>query len=298
MPVEVTRSARALEATGAAEVTFDFRGTAVTIPRPLEAWPLGDIRAGRSGRALKALLRGQRPPMRTQSDALELSIRMADACGVTPLPESTDNVRVMFGAVPTLLRLLDNHGDDLEADLRRFYGVDMRGLFTGDLTLRQLWMFVRRIPGDSALLTARNGGRPPWTRAEIIAARQWEAWVRKPYDGRPASPEEIEAWRKKQAAVAATNDRLAEREAYYASGQNMRDAGIDTAGQQFDTPGHERPPQEHQPSENDPVARAVAVAKRNATRSRTNRNTNGRTADGQPQPGFRNGRWDNAGRTW
>lgn len=296
MPVEATASARALEAAGAAEVAFDFRGTAVTIPRSIEAWPLDAIRANKSGRALKALLNGQRPPMRTRGDAVELSLRMADACGVTPLPETPADATGMFGAVPTLLRIVDNHGDDLEADLRRFFHVDYRELFTGGLTLRQVWVFVRRMPTDSALLTARNGGRPPWTRAEIIAARQWEAWVRKRYDGRPPSPEEIDAWKAQQDTVSATNQRLAERESYYASGQNMRDAGVDTTGKSFSVPGHERPPQKHQPSESDPVARALAVAKRNAARSRP-RGQHGR-APAEQQPGFRSGRWDPAGSSW
>lgn len=298
MPVEVTASARALEAAGAAEVTFEFRGTPVTIPLPIEAWPLDAIRANKSGRALKALLRGQRPPMRTHGDAVELSVRMADACGVTPLPETPADARGMFGAVPTLLDIVDNHGDDLEADLRAFYGVDYRDLFTGGLTLRQVWVFVRRIRGDSALLVARNGGAVPWTRGEIIAARTWEAWVRKPYPGRPPSQEEIDEWNAKRAAASAENQKLADREAYYASGQNMRDAGVDTTGQSFPA-DQQQPPQS---DNNDPVARALAVAKKNAARSLPKGQIGdvrrrAATAD-NPGAGFRAGRWDTAGSGW
>lgn len=299
MPVEVAASARALEAAGAAEVTFEFRGTPVTIPLPIEAWPLDAIRANKSGRALKELLRGQRPPMRTHADAVDLSHRMADACGVTPLPETPADKGGMFGAVPTLLDVIDNHGDDLEADLRRhFFGVDYRDLFTGGLTLRQVWMFVRRMPVDSALMVARNGGTLPWTRGEIIAARNWEMWTRKPYPGRPPSREEIEAWLAKRAESAAESQKLADREAYYASGQNMRDAGVDTAGQAFPA-DQQQPPQS---DNNDPVARALAVAKRNAARSLPK----GRIGDGrqragttdQPGAAFRGGRWDTAGSGW
>src|SRR6478735_5308315 len=100
MTMEATASnPAALEFAGAAEVAFDFRGTTVTIPLALEAWPLDAIRSRRNGRALKALLGVQRPPMRTHADAVELSIRMADAVGVTPLPETPADARIMFGAV-------------------------------------------------------------------------------------------------------------------------------------------------------------------------------------------------------
>lgn len=296
MPVEVTASARALEAAGATEVTFEFRGTPVTIPLPLEAWPLDAIRANKTGRALKELLRGQRPPMRTHGDAVELSLRMADACGVTPLPETPADARGMFGAVPTLLDIVDNHGDDLEADLRRFYNIDYRDLFTGRLTLRQVWVFVRRIQADSALLVARNGGKLPWSRSDLIAARTWEAWTRKPYPGRPPTKEELDEWLAKKAAAEADNQKLADRESYYASGQNMRDAGVDTTGRVFPA-DQQQPPQS---DNNDPVARALAVAKRNAVRSLPK----GRIGDARrrntdhPGPGFRGGHWDTAGSGW
>lgn len=301
MPVEVAASARALEAAGAAEVTFEFRGTPVTIPLPIEAWPLDAIRANKSGRALKALLRGQRPPMRTHGDAVELSVRMADACGVTPLPETPADGRGMFGAVPTLLDVVDNHGDDLEADLRRFFGVDYRDLFSGGLTLRQVWVYVRRMPADSAILVARNGGALPWTRNEIITARLWEMWTRKPYPGRPPSKEEVDAWLAKRAEAAAENQKLADRESYYASGQNMRDAGVDTTGYAF--PADQPADQQHPPqSDNDPVARALAVAKKNAARSLPKGQIGdvrrrAATAD-NPGAGFRAGRWDTAGSGW
>ncbi|WP_431231531.1 hypothetical protein ACQ856_18385 [Mycolicibacterium psychrotolerans] len=287
--MEAARSARQLEAAGAAEVTFEFRGTPVTIPLPIEAWPLDAIRANKTGRALKALLGSQRPPMKTHADAVELSHRMADACGVTPLPETPADTIGMFGAVPTLLRLVDNHGDDIEADLRRFYGIDYRA----GVTLRQVWVFLRRIAGDSAILAARNGGKLPWTRAEMIAARTWEAWVRKPYPGRPPSEEEVAAWLEKQAEAQAANSKMAEREAYYASGQNMRDAGIDTTGMSFDTPDSQTPPQE-----NDPVGRALAVARRNAARSLPKGNNGDVRRDDEPGAGFRGGRWDPAGSGW
>lgn len=287
MPVEA-QAARHLEAAGVATTTFEFRGAAVTIPLPVERWPLDDIRAGRSGRAIKALLGEQRPPMRTRADVVELSHRMADAVGVTPLPESPADPKGMFGAIPTLLRIVDNYGDDLEADLRRFFGVDYRA----GVTLRQVWVYARRMPVDSALLVARNGGTLPWSRGEVINARVWEMWTRKRYPGRPPSKEEIDEWRAQQAVQSSEMDRLAEREEYYRSGQNMRDAGVE--------PGPRPPKQSPQQSSDDPVERALEVAVRNARRTPKGRGNDGRTPGIRPDgsPGFTGRRWNTAGSGW
>lgn len=283
-------NAATLEAAGAERTTFDFRGVEVTIPLAIEAWPCDEIRANRTGRAIRHLLGDQRPPLKTRDDAVELSHRMADACGVSPLPESPAERGAVFGAVPTLLHLVDNYHDDLEADLRRFYGIDYRD--PAAVTMRQVWVLVRRLPTDSALLTARNEGEPPWTRAELIAARSWELWTRKRYDERPWSKAEIAAFKKSQAAAAAENRSLEDREEYYASGQNMRDAGIDTTGMSF-TP--------KRPAEgDDPVAHSLATARRNAARTQQHRkaNANGRAQHAPVGRFGANGRWDSGGSAW
>jgi hypothetical protein len=282
-------NAAALEAAGVADVGLDFRGTAVTIPLDIASWPLDLIRAGRTGRAIQVLLGGQkRPSMKTRDDALELTHRMADACGITPLPETP--AKGAFGAVPTLLDIVDNYRDDLEADLRRFYGIDYRD--PAAVTLRQVWVMARRLPVDSALLCARNGGEPPWTRDQIIGARNWELWTRKHYDGRPWSKPEIDAAINAKKAQEDDLAKLKDRENYYASGQNMRDAGLDTSGMAF------APPPTSRPQQSDPADAALAVAKKNAARSLKHRKaaSSGRTT----QPGFSpvTGRWNPAGSGW
>jgi hypothetical protein len=40
----------------------------------------------------------------------------------------------------------------IEADLRRFYRVDLRELRTGGLRVRQLCVFIRGLPADSAMV--------------------------------------------------------------------------------------------------------------------------------------------------
>lgn len=274
MPVEAPPSndPRALEVSGADTVTFDFRGGQVTIPFPLEAWPLDEIAAGRKGRALKHLLGSQRPAMATRADAAELSHRMADACGLTPLPHTTVGPGDMFGAAPALLRALAR-ADDLEADLRRFYHVDYRDRWRAALTLRQVWVFVRRLPHDAASLIDAETGNQPWTRAEIIGARSWEMFTRKWYPGRPFSREEREEIEAKRAKDQADMDKLADREAYYASGQNMRDAGVD--------PGPRRPaptsPQHRRPRPTNPIDAALEQARENAAAQQQRGTPHGRT---------------------
>lgn len=270
--------ASCLEGAGAETVTFSFRGTEVTIPLAIERWPTDDIKAEKPARAVRTLLGEQRPPMRTRGDVIELSHRMADACGLTPLPEDKAKPDAWFGAVPTLLDVLDNHGDDLEADLLRFFGVDARKSYLhGGPTYRQIWVYVRRLPPESALMCARNRGDLQWTRTDLILARLWELLTQKHYAGRPYSREEIEEWVAEQAKNAALMAKDREREAYYASGQNMRDAGVD--------PGPRAPRQPPQPREakpNDPVLAALAVAKRNASRQPPRGAPNDRTSAQQP----------------
>lgn len=263
--MEATAAARQLEAAGATTVTFEFRGVPVTIPLAIEDWPLDAVRAGKPASVVRALLAGQRPPMRTRGDIIELSHRMADACGITPLPELEADPDAALGAVPLLIDLIDNHGDDLEADLLRYFGCDYRQpRADGGPSLRQVWVYVRRLPRESALLAARNGGEPPWPLEAIVTARLWEMWTQKRYPGRPVSRGEYDEWVAQQAEIAGTNDHLAGRENYYASGQNMRDAGQD--------PG----PRPEQPPQGNPTNRALAVAMKNARRTPRKDTSDGR----------------------
>lgn len=279
MLVEAT-AARHLEAAGATSATFEFRGLDITIPRALEDWPLDAVRAGKPATVVRILLGGQRPAMKTRGDIIELSHRMADACGVTPLPEDKVAPDSALGAVPLLVDLVDNHGDDLEADLRRFFGVDYRlPVADGGPTLRQVWVYVRRLPRESALLAARNGGEAPWPREAIIAAQQLESWTRKRYPGRPHTAEELAEWDAINAKNQADLDLMAEKQDYYSSGQNMRDHGRDPGRR---TPPKQSPRQPQSPTQGSAVERALAVAMKNARRSPTRGSTNGR---GPAQPG-------------
>lgn len=50
----------------------------------------------------------------------------------------------------------------MEADLQRFYAVDYRDRWRGDLTLRRLWVLIRHLPPESAVAALRRDGKPHW----------------------------------------------------------------------------------------------------------------------------------------
>jgi hypothetical protein len=122
---------------------------------------------------------------------------------------------LVFGAVPLLLQLLDEYPDDIACDLRTFRGVDYSDRYRGALSLRQIWVYIRRLPPDSALAIARNGGNELWTKHTVLLAQLWERLAGQVYVGRPMTREEIVAATAKRAAAEADLGRLAAKQDYY-----------------------------------------------------------------------------------
>jgi hypothetical protein len=213
----VSCDAARLEALGLDEVEFDWRGRRLLIPLRVEEWPLDVIREGRRLLAVDSLLNGQSLGYSAPiiDDYRELSDAMAAAVGVARLPEDPPAPDAWFGGVPTLLRLLDHFEADVESDLKRFWGVEYGDRFTGGLTLRKIWTYVRRSEPTSAIARADNGGKHVWTEPDFIAAGIYQGLTGEVYPGRPLKPVEleraIEAMRAKQAHV----DKLRERQAHY-----------------------------------------------------------------------------------
>lgn len=82
------------------------------------------------------------------------------------------------------------YGDEVEADLRHFYGVDLLDLWRGTLSLRQLLMFIRKMPRESELRKAINDGDEPWSRLEVLVSDLWvitgkARWGKKAPDAHP-----------------------------------------------------------------------------------------------------------------
>ncbi|MCV7255691.1 hypothetical protein H7J86_26350 [Mycobacterium hackensackense] len=206
------------EALGESTVRFVWRDHELIIRRALEEWPLEAIRAGRYVDAVVDLLGVQTAPIPHYGDVMDLADAMAAAVGVTRLPESKinrDSAFGSFGAVPILLWLLDKYEDDIASDLRTFRNVDYLDRWRGGLTLRQIWVYVRRLPPESALAIARNGGRELWTKQHILTAQVWERLAGQVYVGRPMTAEEIGAALAKKAENDKTMADLAAKEDYY-----------------------------------------------------------------------------------
>jgi hypothetical protein len=74
------------------------------------------------------------------------------------------------GGSRQLLQLIDEHGSAILADLKRYYGVDLRELWreAATLTPRYVLWLVEHLPADSATYAAMKGG--PEFRAWTIEA--------------------------------------------------------------------------------------------------------------------------------
>lgn len=71
--------------------------------------------------------------------------------------------------------LLREFGDDLEADVQRYYGIDIADLWRGSLSLRRLYVLIERLPVDSiaARRIASEGDDTlaGWTLRDVLLAR-------------------------------------------------------------------------------------------------------------------------------
>lgn len=70
-----------------------------------------------------------------------------------------------------LLRLLRDHADAVEADLGRFYGLDLLDLWRRPrrLTYRQVLVRVRHLPAESAVAGILRDGKPAWRLEHELA---------------------------------------------------------------------------------------------------------------------------------
>ena len=79
------------------------------------------------------------------------------------------------GGSRALVKLIDEHGTALTADLRRYYGIDLRDLFRDgtSLTARYVLWLVEHLPEDSATFASMRGGprfRSWTTQTHLMAA--------------------------------------------------------------------------------------------------------------------------------
>lgn len=90
------------------------------------------------------------------------------------------------GGIVRLDALLEEYAEAVEADLLRYYAVDLGDLWRGGLTYRRLGVLLDTLPPESALRTARRNDLPaealtaerpddaphgPWAQSEYLLAQ-------------------------------------------------------------------------------------------------------------------------------
>lgn len=146
-----------------------WRGDTVALPATLEElvapiW--GDLRQGRTRRALARVLgsRYRRHRNATVAELDELGDLIAAAY---ELPS--------WSSIVGLLAALDTHQAAIEADLQRFYGIDMRA---EALPLRRLHVLIHYLPPESAFAVEIRGGKDVWRLEHVLLADIWQATAR------------------------------------------------------------------------------------------------------------------------
>jgi hypothetical protein len=102
--------------------------------------------------------------------------------------------------------VLRDHRDEVEADLQRFYGLDLAGLYRGELRLRRLSVLLRLLPMDAATVRALTpaDGRD-WDVDTYLIADLYHALTGKPHPARPKpkkEPTSATYWRHRRALEA------------------------------------------------------------------------------------------------
>ncbi|WAP59827.1 hypothetical protein [Streptomyces sp. S465] len=65
---------------------------------------------------------------------------------------------------------MEEHAEALEADLLRYYGVDLLDWHREELSSRRLAVLVRHLPPDSAFVRSREGEAAEWTLTDHLLA--------------------------------------------------------------------------------------------------------------------------------
>ncbi|RKS07578.1 hypothetical protein DFP74_3256 [Nocardiopsis sp. Huas11] len=94
----------------------------------------------------------------------------------------------------------------MEADLARYYRIELADLWRGRLSLRRLAVLIRHLPVDSATMTALGGDG--WTLSHYLQADMVHASTGQPH---PADPRVRRAKEEKEARLAEAKRRADQR---------------------------------------------------------------------------------------
>lgn len=107
----------------------------------------------------------------------------------------------------------------MEADLQRFYGIDYRDRWRGDLTLRRIFVLVKHLPPESAVGYVARDGKPHWSLEAILldtlrmALTGTKERPAKPHPLRPTGPSRRQDSPERRRKLAAARRRARERRA-------------------------------------------------------------------------------------
>jgi hypothetical protein len=116
---------------------------------------------------------------------------------------------------------LHEHGEAIEADFQRYYGVALADVFVGRLSWRRLKVLLRQLPVESATARAQVGPMAEWSPTEyllaaIVDAERAALWQRGGGRGRRPAPVERPGRREGGTRLGRTTHTPAEVRAYLA----------------------------------------------------------------------------------
>ncbi|UVK63536.1 tail assembly chaperone [Arthrobacter phage Janeemi] len=170
-------SPAAAEALGEA-IPFTFDGKDFVVV-PSSEWSFDALEAYEEGRVLAFLreildeesfktLRAMKPKASVLG---EFVVALQKASGIA-------------GKLATLVVLLRESPDVVEADLQRFYGVDLAGYWRGELSPRRLSVLIEQLPPTSA--TARHYAKADgWDLHAFLLADLFQAFTGEIHPARP-----------------------------------------------------------------------------------------------------------------
>ncbi|QIG58545.1 tail assembly chaperone [Arthrobacter phage DrSierra] len=159
-------------------IPFHFEGTDFVVA-PSSEWSFDALEAYETGRVLAFLseildedsykaLRAMKPKASVLG---EFVVTLQKAVGIA-------------GKLTALVALLRNDSDVVEADLQRFYHVDLADYWRGELSPRRLSVLIEQLPAESA--TARKlSGADGWNRLEFLVSDLYQAFTGEVHPARP-----------------------------------------------------------------------------------------------------------------
>lgn len=114
--------------------------------------------------------------------------------------------------------MLRERDGEVEADLQRFYGIDLAALWRGELSLRRLSVLIHTLPPESATTQSLEPVRG-WSVTDYLIADVFHAVSGEPHPARPAADGKTKVQREAEfdAALLDHKRRMAERDARLAA---------------------------------------------------------------------------------